>query len=98
MAGRRDSETPVPPLQLVAFSLSTCIDRATDCCLAQVSKRVSQSQLFLDFPLSLTKRFDLLRLDFSSSLLSTASEACHLFFELSLRAGHEEHIISESQC
>ena len=36
MTGRRDSETPVPPSQLVAFSLSAFIDRATDCCLAQV--------------------------------------------------------------
>ena len=29
---------PVPPLQLVALSLSTCIDRATDCCLAQAKE------------------------------------------------------------
>ena len=34
-AGRRDSETLVPPLQLVAFSLSACTDRAIVCCLAQ---------------------------------------------------------------
>ena len=38
-AGRRDSETHIPPLQLVAFSISACMDRAIVCCLAQ-GKRV----------------------------------------------------------
>ena len=53
-AGRRDSETLVPPLQLVAFSLSACMDRAIVCCLAQAEqtlKREHASTYALEHPL-----------------------------------------------
>ena len=46
-AGRRDSETLVPPLQLVAFSLSACMDRAIVCCLAQVKESSQKDAAFM---------------------------------------------------
>ena len=53
-AGRRDSETLILPLQLVAFSLSACMDRAIVCCLAQAEqtlKREHASTYALKHPL-----------------------------------------------
>ena len=45
-AGRRDSETLVPPLQLVAFSLSACMDIVIVCCLAQVKESSRKEAAF----------------------------------------------------
>ena len=45
-AGRRDSETHIPPLQLVAFSISACMDRAIVCCLAQVKESSRKEAAF----------------------------------------------------
>ena len=45
-AGRLDSETLVPPLQLVAFSRSACVDRAIVCCLAQVNESSRKEAAF----------------------------------------------------